>query len=215
MKKNTPSLEKWLAIATDTKAKNEEYHRVHSNLATDGIRVHRDNALPACDCEFCRDRVSQVFRLMRPKATVTVSRETLVNACNLAIAIGKADRPSRDFIPPLRLSFNGKMAYRATCEGNGEISGEWDESEFESRRKWDLPVASSYRLGKGMTAYRTYRVTYRHEGENVEIALDPKLLKETLSGMGQTVTLELTVRNAPVHITSGSREAVLMPIYLG
>lgn len=207
----------FLERATNLKAANEEFHSVHSNAAFDGIRIHVDNSLPACTCEFCTLRVLPILTQGRAaKNTVfTITTAALVTACKQALAIGKSDRASHDYIPPLRLSVNGSLKYFASSEENGSVDGEWTSCTWETTRKTIFPAETVYKTAKtnGITVKRV-KVEYSHEGQDLDFGISPKYLLEAIEGMGETVTLKINVRNSPLHVTDGTREAIIMPIRL-
>lgn len=207
----------FLERAVGLKATNPEYHRVHSNASFDGYRIHVDNSLPACTCEFCTERVSQVLRQGRNahNTAFSITTAALVTACKQALAIGKSDRASDDYIPPLKLSVNGSLKYFASSEGNGTVDGEWTSCTWETTRKTIFPAVEIYKTAKtgGITVSRV-KVEYSHEGQDLEFAVSPKYLLEAIDGMGETITLKMDVRNSPLHVTDGNREVVLMPICL-
>jgi hypothetical protein len=209
MKKNT-----WLEKATAKKAHREELTVIHGNIGADGIRLHYDPTQPAEDSDFS----SRVLDVILPPARknnqteFSLTKAALVTACKQAMAIGRGPRPCDDYTPALHVSVNGSFQYKATCEANGSISGEWLNMEFESYRKNDYPVVSSYRLGKGQTKYNTCRVTYSHTGRDVEFSINPRFLLDALSGMeSESVTVRTAARNAPIYLTDGTREAIVMP----
>lgn len=208
--------EKWLILATAKKdERRPDFTHVHSNLAADGVRLHIDNSLPPCTCEFCTDRIPPVIESARASrnTSFTITNAALMTACQQAIAIGRDPRPQYDYTPVLRVSVNGSLKYSATCEGNGSVDGEWTTMQWETSRKTAFPVVSSYKTAKtGGVTISTVKVEYAHEGRDLEFGVNPKFLADALAGMDQTVTVKCNAKNAPLYITDGTREAVLMPV---
>ncbi len=210
MKKN------WLELAVNEKSNNPNYITPAGNIGTDGIRLHHDPAQPAQECRFY-NAVMEVLSAARGQnqCEFTLTRAALVTACKQALAIGKGHTSKDDYIPTLVCSVNGSFQYRAESNQWGSISGEWSTMEFETSRKTDYPVVSSFRLHKGGLKFSKCRVIYAHTGRDVQFGINPRFLLDALSGMeGETVTLRTPARNAPVYLTDGTREAVIMPIVI-
>lgn len=53
---------------------------------------------------------------------------------------------------------------------------------------------------------------YQHIGADLTIALNPRFILDALSGMADDVTIQLASESAPIIITDGKREALLMPL---
>lgn len=188
----------WLQKAT---SKNKpKFAVIHGNAATNGERIHRDNSLPANyeEIDF------NIYIPAKPRNRATISRADLTNAAKQALAL----RPWNDraYKPAIRFSMNGAFTYSAETNGTGRISGEIvDGYNFVEK----FPNYN----GKGG---KSHRMTYQHHGETPsEFALNPQYLLDALSGMeGETVELDAPNRTAPVYITDGTHEAVIMPVNL-
>lgn len=209
MTKNT-----WLEKATAKKANHEEYTVTHGNLGTDGFRLHYDPTQPAEESDFVQ-RATDCALVPARKGTqteFTLTKAALVTACKQAIAIGRDPRrPQYDESPTLKVRVNGSFQYSAKSEGNGSISGEWSTMEFETCRKPTFPVKSTYQ-SFGVKCWMC-TVEYTHTGRDVEFGINPRFLIDALSGMeSDVVTVRTAARNAPVYLTDGTREAVIMPV---
>jgi hypothetical protein len=206
----------WLELAINPK--KHPYDVTHGNIGTDGIRLHYDPTAPAPkdDDSLYTVATEQILPAARKQQAMefTITKAALETACKQALAIGKdVRRPQYDRTPALKIGVNGSMTYRATDEENGSVSGEWNTMTFETSRKTSFPVVSSYKLGKGMSTFYTVKVEYSHTGRDVEFAINPRFLLDTLSGFeSDTVTIRTNAKNAPVYLTDGTREAVIMQI---
>lgn len=212
--------EKWLLSATGNKKARPYLQHVHAGkIASNGFALHYspNEEAPACNCEHCAkngafDQVLGQARRQRKEMTITTA--ALILSCKQALAIGKdPEKPKRDITPMLRITANGKLSYFAENDGVGTVSGEWEPQEWETTRDLGFPVVSTYR--QYSTRWYKVKVEYTHEGEDIYFGVNPKFLLNALLGMGETITLKCNAKNAPIYITDGEREAVVMPMHLG
>lgn len=192
----------WLKKATSKS--NPKFAVIHGNTATNGERIHRDNSLPANYGEIDFN----VYIPSRPRNRATVSLADLINAGKQALALRDARDRYCHYVPTLRFSMNGSFTYYAENANIGTISG-----EIVDGYKFVEKVTVAHKANK-MTSHN-HRMTYKHHHSDKpsEFALNPQYLLDALSGMeGETVELDAPTGNAPVYITDGTREAVIMPV---
>jgi hypothetical protein len=113
---------------------------------------------------------------------------TIKDAKILAAAVKTAKAINKDVI---LLSVNGKMDISALD------ATDWGEKRL-------TPVSQS-----------TITEGYTHSGQDVKLAIDPRFVLDALSGMKGKIALTLGGPNAPLQISDGHYEAVIMPKNIG
>jgi hypothetical protein len=187
---------KWLALGVSTDPKRESLTTIHGTWAADGFRMYHildAQNLFDCTCESCKAKLTPDFtnvlgRGIRKnwKTKITVSRNDLILACNAA------DAMSRD---------------ATGAKGPGVLPLTFEHLNHPDKLSY---LYTSEETGKTTGEIETYQL-----GDSVKIGISFDFLRDTLLGMDDTVTIQLSGNSGPIYITDGVVEAVIMPMHLG
>lgn len=188
-----PKSDPWIAKACSKDDARPELTRTWGNIAFDGYRAHFDPRLsPTPESDYPEwvdwSSVSGYRERLEEIRTQPANNLVSIDAQALARAAKAARTVNKETI---RLNVNGSLDVYALSEETG-------------------------RAGHELTPTHGYE----HAGPDLEVALNPAYLLDALSGFTGQIVIALGGASgdasvSPIHLSDGTREAVIMPKQLG